>query len=158
MFHRFSCHVRQEVQNVRRLCIRAGIVRQKVQDAASPPSDGTCEELAEQIIDLSHKLTDVLSSTEPALADDQADLRFLNAVRDGLGSLQHATMLLQHKRDCAPYPPPVPPPLDALVGAPASQEQRDFRWDLFGKACEVYHAARRKSDFESGREVSEAWP
>ena len=132
---------RQEAQNVRRVCIKAGLVRQQVQDAAAAPADDARAELAERIIDLSHQLTDALD--QPALADGVADLRLLNAVRDGLGSLQYSLLLLEYKHDRAPYAAPVPPPLDTLVGAPASQEQRDYRWELFDKSCDVYRAARR---------------
>ena len=97
--------------------------------------------VAEQIIDLSHELTDALD--QPALADGVADLRLLNTVRDGLGCLQHAMLLLEYKLDRAPYPAPTSPPLDTLFGAPASQEERDMRWDLFDKSCDLYRAARR---------------
>ena len=136
-----SCRIRQEAQNVRRVCIKAGLVRQQVQDAAAAPADDARAELAERIIDLSHQLTDALD--QPALADGVADLRLLNAVRDGLGSLQYSLLLLEYKHDRAPYAAPVPPPLDTLVGAPASQEQRDYRWEHFDKSCDVYRAARR---------------
>ena len=91
-------------------------------------------------------LSDLVHTREAAAGIKQRTAKataLLNAVRDGLGSLQYSLLLLEYKHDRAPYAAPVPPPLDTLVGAPASQEQRDYRWELFDKSCDVYRAARR---------------